>query len=296
MKSISKNYMTIQGWMVEDLDLSGNTLLAYALIYGFAQDNESEFTGSLSYVCTWLNCSRPTATKALDELCERNLITKRVEVLNGVTFNRYRISLQGVKNLDGGSKESLQGGSKVSLGGGSKETLHYNNSINKDNLNTNNNTGESEKNERSEIETQIKESKIDLGEGVSLKQIKQEMSEDLQWKELFMMQKKVNSLQLTTILEDHLVYIQASKCNGVSNYNWRQHLWNRFDKIQEIKKTQPQPVNQPTGKKHKSMAEHMEIAKRLHEEKKVKEAAKLNGNSLNGAQSGEVSNETIINA
>ena len=36
-KDISKNYLNIQGWMVQDLELKGNELLAYALIFGFCQ-------------------------------------------------------------------------------------------------------------------------------------------------------------------------------------------------------------------------------------------------------------------
>jgi hypothetical protein len=121
------NYIVIQGWMVTELKLSGNNLLAYALIYGFSQDGNSEFTGSINYVCNWLNCSRPTAIKALKELCELKLIFKSENNINGVVFNRYKISLEGVKKLNGGSKETLHGGSK--------ETLPNNTIIN----NTNNN-------------------------------------------------------------------------------------------------------------------------------------------------------------
>ncbi len=33
-KSITNNYIAIQGWMVEQLGLKGNELLAYALIHG----------------------------------------------------------------------------------------------------------------------------------------------------------------------------------------------------------------------------------------------------------------------
>jgi hypothetical protein len=36
-------------------------------------------------------------------------------MINGVQFNRYKATLQGVKNLYGGSKEILQGGSKKTL-------------------------------------------------------------------------------------------------------------------------------------------------------------------------------------
>ena len=32
-----ENYITVQGWMVTDLNLKGNELLIYACIYGFSQ-------------------------------------------------------------------------------------------------------------------------------------------------------------------------------------------------------------------------------------------------------------------
>lgn len=115
MRDLSKNYLTIQGWMVSDLKLSSNNLLVYALIFGFCQDENTEFKGSISYICDWLNCTRPTASKALDFLVTNNLIFKRTETINNVVFNRYKINLGVVKNLYGGSKEILQGGSKESL-------------------------------------------------------------------------------------------------------------------------------------------------------------------------------------
>lgn len=49
----NENFIAIQGFMVKELGLSGNELIAYALIYGFSQDNESEFKGSLNYVAEW---------------------------------------------------------------------------------------------------------------------------------------------------------------------------------------------------------------------------------------------------
>jgi hypothetical protein len=125
------NYLVIQGWMVSELNLSSNDLLTYALIYGFSQDGETEFTGSINYLCKWLNCSRPTAIKSLKFLTEKNLIIKNVNTINGVSFNRYKISLQVVKNLNMGSKETLLGGSK--------ETLPNNTIINNTNNNIENN-------------------------------------------------------------------------------------------------------------------------------------------------------------
>lgn len=107
MKSISENYIVVQGWMISELNLSGNELLIYAIIHGFSQDGESKFTGSLAYLERWTNTSRPTVISALKKLCEKKVIIKHEKVINNVRFNEYQISLPVVKNLYRGSKESL---------------------------------------------------------------------------------------------------------------------------------------------------------------------------------------------
>lgn len=139
-----ENYLHISGWMVNRLKLKGNTLMTFAIIYGFSQDGESEFTGSISYLCDWLNCSRPTVSKALDELVEKQLILKTQIEKNRVKFNTYKVNLPVVKKLYGGSKETLQG-SKESLQGGSKETLPNNTILDIPNNNANKNTNSQKK-------------------------------------------------------------------------------------------------------------------------------------------------------
>ena len=106
-------------------------LLIYALIYGFSQDGVSEFRGSRSYICKWFNISLPTVDKALNSLVEKNLITKREEIVNNVKYNCYKVILQG-------SKESLQGVVKNLYRGG-KESLHNNTNNNNNYNNTRNN-------------------------------------------------------------------------------------------------------------------------------------------------------------
>lgn len=132
------NYIQIGGWMVSRLKLKGNPLLAFAIIYGFSQDGESEFTGSLAYLCDWLNVSRPTASSALAELVEKELIIKTQIEKNRVLFNTYKVNLPLVKKLCEGSKEFLRG-SKETLQGGSKETLPNNTNIDNTKNNKENN-------------------------------------------------------------------------------------------------------------------------------------------------------------
>ena len=66
-----QSYITIQGWMVQDLHLKGNLLLVYAIIYGFSQDGTGEFCGSITYLAEWLNATRQTVMNTLSELCVR---------------------------------------------------------------------------------------------------------------------------------------------------------------------------------------------------------------------------------
>ena len=82
-------YIVIQDWMISDLQLKGNELLTYALIYGFSQDVESEFKGSLKYISKFLGVSKSTAQRNLENLANRGVIEKRVEEISGVKFNRY---------------------------------------------------------------------------------------------------------------------------------------------------------------------------------------------------------------
>lgn len=85
-----ENYITIQGWMRTELDLKGNELNLYAIIYGFTQDGETEFSGSVRYMQEWLGAdSKQTVFNTLDKLIKKGLIQKRTEVANGVKRNYY---------------------------------------------------------------------------------------------------------------------------------------------------------------------------------------------------------------
>ena len=116
-KIANGNHITIDGWMVNKLNLKGNELIVYALIFGFSQDGQSEFYGSRSYIAGWCNSSLPTVDKALNNLLLKDLIIKKTETINNIIHNRYKVNLGVVKKLYRGSKETLQGG---------KETLHNN--------------------------------------------------------------------------------------------------------------------------------------------------------------------------
>lgn len=87
------SYVILNGFMKVDMDLKGNELFAYAIIYGFSQDGESAFTGGNSYLCDWLGCSKPTVINVLKSLIEKGYIRKIERTVNHVTFNSYQAIL-----------------------------------------------------------------------------------------------------------------------------------------------------------------------------------------------------------
>lgn len=70
------NFIAIQGWMRTRLNLKGNELLIYALIYGFSQDGQSRFTGSRKYIADWCGCSLDTVDRSLNSLVSKGLLAK----------------------------------------------------------------------------------------------------------------------------------------------------------------------------------------------------------------------------
>lgn len=70
------NYYQVSAWMITDLKLKSNELNAFAIIYGFSQDGQNAYTGSLNYLSEWLGTSKQTTINVLDKLVEKNYILK----------------------------------------------------------------------------------------------------------------------------------------------------------------------------------------------------------------------------
>ena len=127
-------YITIQSWMRTDLGLSGNELMAYALIFGFSQDDETMFRGSIRYVADWLGCSRQTAITTLKKLVEKHLVERIEETVNGVLFVRYKTMTPSQEILQGESKNLTEGSQKTLPDNISKENNKGKDSIYKPTL------------------------------------------------------------------------------------------------------------------------------------------------------------------
>ena len=193
-----KNYIVIQSFMVSELGLKGNELLIYAIIFGFSQTTGQAFHGSLSYLESWTNSTRPTVISSLKSLVEKGLIEKEEQTINGVKYCSYRAKSstdkaeEVVKKFNGGSKEILQEVVKK-FNEGSKEILPNNILYNiVDNIVDNNIVENAEKNDmkfiteiidylnekahtnyRSNSKTTIRHINARLNEGYTLSDFKQ---------------------------------------------------------------------------------------------------------------------------
>ncbi len=105
----NENYITIQGWMVNELKLKGNELLIYAIIYGLSQVSGNKYTGSRQYLADWTNSTKQGVDKCLKSLLEKKLIDKQETYINNIKFVSYwTTKFTGVDNkVYWGGQQSL---------------------------------------------------------------------------------------------------------------------------------------------------------------------------------------------
>ena len=123
-----ENYVTIQGWMIADLNLKGNELVIYAIIYGFSQIENQSFTGGRKYLADWTNSTTRGIDKCLKSLCEKGLIDRQEAYRNGVRCVDYRAAMTGEQSSRGVANK-VPGGSEQS----SSNTLYISNTYSNDN-------------------------------------------------------------------------------------------------------------------------------------------------------------------
>ena len=68
------SYCNIQGWMIEDLELGGNELIVYAVIYGFCRDGSNWYKLSQDYVAKWCGITTRGLRKILKSLEEKGFL------------------------------------------------------------------------------------------------------------------------------------------------------------------------------------------------------------------------------
>lgn len=114
----NENYCTIQGWMINELKLSGNELIAYAVIYGFSQADGQYMTCSQEYIGNWCNISREATNKLLKKMIDKGLIIKKL------TRCRGAVKIYEYKAVRKASEESSRVTSAKTSHAASEESSH----------------------------------------------------------------------------------------------------------------------------------------------------------------------------
>ncbi len=94
-------YFSIQAWMVTKLKLKTVERDCYAIIFGYSQDGESFYHGSISYLSELTGYSKNSVCTALKNLTSKNLIIKDETEINNIKFCRYKINFEVLSSLYG---------------------------------------------------------------------------------------------------------------------------------------------------------------------------------------------------
>ena len=125
--------------MVSKLNLRGNNLIIYAIIYGFSQVSGNYYNGSLEYLCEWTNSTRQGVIKNLKELVDMGYINR----YEASPCNIYSINKKVIDDVNSVTEDVNLVTSDVNLvNTNSKLSLH--NNINNNNNNINKYTKEKE--------------------------------------------------------------------------------------------------------------------------------------------------------
>ena len=127
----NESYYLIQGWMVNELKLTGNELICYAVIYGFCQDGASCFKGNAKYISECVGCTHDSALRLLKRLVDKNLVVKITQ--DNTNVPAYKINEDLLQNDIGTTSKCHRGSVKMTEGGYVKMTephIDINNNIN----------------------------------------------------------------------------------------------------------------------------------------------------------------------
>ena len=106
-------FFKIYLFMLNELELRGNELMIYAVIYSYTKKSqESCFYGSQAYLGRCLNLTRQSVSKSIMSLIKKKLIAKKTIVINSKEVQAYyclNVSTEG----DSMSKKSTPSSTAV---------------------------------------------------------------------------------------------------------------------------------------------------------------------------------------
>ena len=100
----NNQYITIQGWMGKGgLNLSGSSLIIYAIIYGFSQDGESACSCHLQYFQEWADVCERTARDIVSSLAASGYILRNEIGTGRGSYVEYRANMKIAEDAQKGA-------------------------------------------------------------------------------------------------------------------------------------------------------------------------------------------------
>lgn len=91
----------VHSWMLTSLELKGNELIAYAIIYKYSDIKGQKFVVSIRKLAEIMNVSKNTAQTILDSLIEKGFIIKCASLDNVMGSNAYKVDLDLIESFVG---------------------------------------------------------------------------------------------------------------------------------------------------------------------------------------------------
>lgn len=91
----------VHSWMLTSLELKGNELIAYAIIYKYSDIKGQKFVVSIRKLAEIMNVSKNTAQSVLDSLIEKGFIIKCASLDNVMGSNAYKVDLDLIESFVG---------------------------------------------------------------------------------------------------------------------------------------------------------------------------------------------------
>lgn len=114
MASNEMNYILIRDWMIDELKLTGNDVIIYAIIHSFSQGDEW-FRGSLSYLSKRTGLSRQSVITILASLVKGGFLIRQDVPYKNIKYVKYKaVCMQSRKltSQDSGLVKKLSKGSQ----------------------------------------------------------------------------------------------------------------------------------------------------------------------------------------
>lgn len=86
----AENTFTVYGWMVKDLELSGNALMIYAIIYGFSQTEGTYYSGGYKYLAECTGSDITTVQRVVKNMVKAGLLIREDKEENNHVIPQFR--------------------------------------------------------------------------------------------------------------------------------------------------------------------------------------------------------------